>query len=323
MTITLFVGDCDESLSIEAKKFDKTACLLDCSNFEKYLASSNEFTTVYTSIADLPKISTDRVVFYEILQKADKIYYKPPAVWSDHNSEFLAHSQQQLTAYFLYLVNQEKNNVVGLDLSSYESNSYLNLQSQRICNDSQLWVAGCSITAGVGVNLEETYTVKIAENFNNQFSDLSQGGSGLEFAADQILRSDIRKGDTVVWGLTSEYRAPYWDRPSRQVKHLIANNFDYRKATPANDITDETRLYKAVTSFNQVANFCTKIGARLIAVPILCTEALQLLIKDHSCFYRLPYRPGFIDVGTDKIHPGPKQHQWYADQINTIIKKIL
>jgi len=322
MTINLFVGDSTRDLSVAAKEFDKTAYLLDFSNFKKYLELRDGSITVYTSAADLPKMERDRAVFYEVLQKADQIYYRPPAVWSDHDPEFSLHNQQQLTEYFLYLINREKNNVDGLDLSSYVSTPYLKLLGQRICNEPQLWVTGCSITAGVGIKFEERYAVKISQNFNNMFTDLSQPGASLEFSADQILRSDIKKGDTVVWGLTSEYRAPSWDRSNQKVKTINGYNFYTVKIkNKANDITDETRLYKAVVSFNQVANFCNKIGARLIAVPVVCSEALQLLIKDHACYYQLPYRPGFIDLGTDNEHPGPEQHQWYADQISKIIKE--
>jgi hypothetical protein len=42
----------------------------------------------------------------------------------------------------------------------------------------------------------------------------------------------------------------------------------------------------------------------------------------HLCYYQLPYRPKFIDIGNNNIHPGPKQNQWYADQINKIIKDL-
>jgi hypothetical protein len=321
MTINLFVGDCTEYLSVIAKEFDKTAYLLDFSNFEQYLASADT-RTAYTSASDLPKISKDRAVFYEVLQKADNIYYRPPTQWSDHDPEFSLQSQQQLTEYFLYLVDQEKHNVNELDLSAYISTPYLSLKSQRINEGPQLWTAGCSITAGVGVEPNEKYSVKISQNFNKKFLDLSLPGSSLEFAADQILRSDIRSGDTVVWGLTAEYRAPYWNRTTQKIEHINHYTYDYKRTNKADDITDETRLYKAAISFNQVANFCTKINARLVAIPIICSESLQLLLHHHKCYYQLPYQSKFIDIGNDNIHPGPKQHQWYADQINKIIKDL-
>ena len=98
-------------------------------------------------------------------------------------------------------------------------------------------------------------------------------------------------------------------------------NFDYKRTNRADDIADETRLYLATISFHQVANFCEKIGAKLMAVPILCSEALQLILHNNPNYYQIPYMVNFLDMGTDGEHPGPKQHQWYADQISKIIKK--
>jgi len=322
MTINLFVGDCNDGLSVDAKNFDATAYLLDHSNFEQYLNLSDKNVTVYTSAADLPKISKDRAVLYEVLQKADSIYYRPPTVWSDHNPEFSLRNQQQITEYFLYLVNQEKNNVDGLNLISYTNTPYLKLLSRRSSNDSQLWIAGCSVTAGAGVSPDEKYSTIISQKFNNNFLDLSKSGASLEFSADQILRSDIRKNDIVVWGLTSEYRTPYWDRPTQQATHFVLKNYNFLKPSATTDLTDETRLYKAIISVKQVANFCEKIEARLIVVPIICSEALQLLLCNEAFYYQFPYQPRWADIGTDDVHPGPKQHQWYAEHINNIIKGL-
>jgi hypothetical protein len=322
MSITLFVGDCKEYLADVAKQYDPLAYLVDFSNYKDYLNSTEVTITAYTSFSDLPKISKTQAVFYDVLNKADRIFYSPPEVWSDATTEFSVQNQKQITEYFLYMINQMKNNVQGLDVNSYSHPAYLKLQDQRTTDGCQLWVAGCSITEGVGVEFNEKYSFKIAGNFNNIFSDLSKGGSSLEFAADQILRSDIRSGDFVVWGLTSEYRAPYWTRASQQCNTINIHNFDYKKTNRADDIVDETRLYKAVIVYNQVANFCNKVGAHLIAVPILCTECLQLILHRHPNYYQLPYQPAPIDFGSDNLHPGPKQHQLYADHINNIIKGL-
>jgi hypothetical protein len=323
MTVTLFVGDCTEYLADVAKQHDPLAYLIDFSNYKEYLNSSNTNIIAYTSFSDLPKISKTQTVFYDVLNRADKIYYRPPVVWSDHTDEFNLQNQKHITEYFLYLINRVKNNVQGLDITSYTDSAYLKLQDQRTTDTRQLWVAGCSITAGVGVEVDEKFSVKIANNFNNVFLDLSKGGSSLEFAADQILRSDIRVGDFVVWGLTSEYRAPFWDRVSQRCLAVNPYNFDHKKTNRADSIVDETRLYKAVVVYNQVANFCNKIGAHLIAIPIICSEHLQLILHQHPNYYQLPYQAVPVDFGNDNLHPGPKQHQLYADQINAIIKKIL
>jgi hypothetical protein len=323
MTITLFVGDCTGDLANAAKKFSRDAYMLESANVENFLNSNDVTCTVYTSFADLPKISMDRAVFYEVLKKADKIYYAPPTVWSDYTPGFSLQNQQRITEYFLYLVNLEKNNVVNLDIFNYTSPKYLNLQSQRITSTFQMWVTGCSVTAGVGVEYDEKYPVLVAKEHNLLWSDLSLGGSSIEFQADQILRSNIQKEDIVLWGITSEYRATIWSEERNQLRFLNAHKFDHYRTNQADDVCDETRTYKAMISIHQVINFCNKIGARLIMVPILCTENLQLMLHCEPSYYQLPYKTKPIDFGSDGSHPGPDHHRWYADQIINIIKKIL
>jgi hypothetical protein len=323
MTITLFVGDCTEYLAIEATKFDASAQLLDFSNFKEYLAVSNTHATFYTSVADLPKISRECTVFYEVLQKADKIYYRPPKIWSDHSTDFSLQNQQQITEYFLYLTNRDKHNVNGLNLSEYTNTSYLNLQNPRIINDRQLWVAGCSVTAGVGVDNKDRYPTLLAKKFNLTWSDLSRGGSSIEFQADQILRSNVQKNDIVLWGLTSEYRATIWNETLNKIEFINPHTFDHVRTKKADNVCDETRLYKAMISVKQVINFCDKIKAPLIIVPIMCTKRLQLMLHQESSYYQLPYPAKPFDLGTDNMHPGPIYHQWYASCIGEFFEKVL
>lgn len=321
MSVTLFVGDCTKDLARHATSFNSSAFLVDFDNYKKFLTHSESNLVAYTSFADLPKITNKECVFYQVLNHADKIHYHPPEIWSDHSDEFSLQNMQQITEYFLYLINSEKKNVQGLDLSKYNSTPYLKLQDIRKINQRQLWLAGCSVSAGVGVEPNQRYAQIIADRFNLRVSDLSRGGSSLEFAADQILRSDIQKDDVVLWGLTSEYRALIWNRKTSLSSSINPYNFDYHYTNRADDIADETRLFKAVTCYFQVRNFCQKVGATLIAIPILCSEALQLLLHSDEYYYQLPYSPCYLDVGSDNSHPGPKQHQWYAEQINNILEK--
>jgi len=323
MSIALFVGDCDSTVASQATNFDSSAYLVDFSNYKEFLEKNNQDITAYTSAADLPKITQTEAVFYQVLQKADVIYYCPPTKWSDYTDEFTLQNMKQITEYFLYLIHLEKNNVQGFGLSEYANNSYLNLQNKRrkSNNQTQLWIAGCSVTAGLGVNPDKRFATLVAKNFGGQFVDLSKGGSSIEFAADQILRSDLQQGDVVLWGLTSEYRALIWNRKKMQSDAINPYTFDYQNTNKADDIVDETRLFKAVISYSQVENFCQKIGAKLIAIPIICSEALQLMLHAHECYYQIPYMPCYLDLGSDNQHPGPKHHQWYADQINNILNK--
>jgi hypothetical protein len=73
---------------------------------------------------------------------------------------------------------------------------------------------------------------------------------------------------------------------------------------------------------HQVVNFCKKISAQLILLPIICSEQLQLRIHGLHEYHQLPYRTQFLDLGTDNMHPGPAQHQEWADIVcQTLLDK--
>jgi hypothetical protein len=301
MTINLFVGDDNYDLAEQAQKHDPTAFLIEHSNYKQFLTTTyTKNITVYTCIRKLPETTYQSSIFFEILSKVDNIFYCPPVKWSDYADEFVWENLQITTEYFLHHINLIKNNVQGLDLTSYHNFNYLDLVESRKTSDRQIWVSGCSIFHGVGVEHKQKVGSLISQNLDLPVSHITKGGSSIEWAKDQILRSDIRKNDIVVWGLTQEVRAPK------------AINKKVMLETDPDTLLDETSLYRAVTSVYQVVNFCKKISARLILVPIICSKHLELTIHklDECC--QFPYHLHFLDYGTDKIHPGPLQHQEWA-----------
>jgi hypothetical protein len=309
MTITLFVGDNDHTLAATAQKMDPKAWLIDYNNYKNFLLTEhNEDITVYTSFSDLPKITSTSAVFFEILKKVDNIFYCPPIKWSDHSDNFIWNNNQIITEYFLYQIALIKNNVQGLTLDHYYN--YLELAELRKTEKKQLWVAGCSIAHGVGVDNHEKFGALISNKLELEVSYLTKGGSSIEWATDQILRSDIRKNDIVIWGLTQEVRAP------------LAVNGSVQWEKDPNILLNETSLYRAVTGVHQVVNFCKKMSAQLMLLPIICSEQLQLQIHRLHEYHQLPYRTQFLDLGTDNIHPGPAQHQEWADIVcQTLLDK--
>lgn len=312
MTITVFVGDSDRTISKRAKEHDCTAYLVDFLNFEKFLKTNFvENVTVYTAQSDLPKITGDRAVLYEILNKADVIYYSPPKCWSDQQIDFFSVSNQKsLTLYWLSIIQRQKNNVHNIDLSEYKNNQYIALRSIEQTSGTKIWNAGCSIARGIGVQQGQQYASLVSQAINTPFVDLSLAGSSIEYAADQLLRSNIQSGDIVIWGLTEETRFPIWDS---KLKKISVGNRTIETLT-------ETRVYKSVTSVHQVSNFCSKIGAKLILLPIICSENFCLLLWDLDNFYPFPYQTKWVDYGDDDVHPGPEQHKIYADFCLDIIR---
>lgn len=205
----------------------------------------------------------------------------------------------------------------GLKLPSWKINQYVSLVDQRYGKDPQLWIAGCSIAHGVGVANPEKFGSLIAEKLGLPASFLTQSGSSIPWAADQILRSDLRSGDILVWGITSEYRFCVWDK---EMHHYNPHSFKTSEdRTIGNNL--ENMVHRAVTSIHQVINLCEKSHVKLMLLPILPTELLRLLFHDCPNWFDPGYRVEFVDYGTDMIHPGPKQHGLWADFCHDIIAK--
>jgi hypothetical protein len=322
MTINLYVGGTDSELADAAQAADPRAWLIDHSNCVDFLSNPpvND-VTVYTSLGDLPKVSTDRFVIHQLLDLADNIYYVT------HNDE-----NQIYLESILFSIGQQKNNVYNLKLSKYSTETYTDLVSDRHSEQSQLWISGCSISHGVGVDVTQRYGQVVANSLNLPVSFLTAGGSSISWAVDQIVRSDVRAGDIVILGLTEEVRFPYWTTnnevwhvtPSYQTQNQISST---NLTTNLIDrlITDDNCFYQSIIRIHQLVNFCNKIDAKLLILGLLSSPALALHLNNIDSFvyyrnFKSPYR--YVDLGTDIKHPGPQQHQLYADFCQAALKKL-
>jgi hypothetical protein len=316
----IFFGDNDVELSKIATSADTTAFLLTSENYIDYV-NGLDFTTAYTGLADLPK---DISLVLKILDLADTITYCPPAVWSSNGI-------QEYTEFLLLMFNRFKNNVINLDINNLNFSKYVTLADTRQDNKKQLWVAGCSISHGVGVTSENRYGELLSKKLNLPVLYLTQPGSSIEWAADQILRSDVQENDIVVWGLTSEYRFPYWNNKIDKVGHIAQSvidsgtNFTLDRSVVKQLICNDNHLqYQAIIHIFQVINFCKKVNAKLLILGLLTSHLSVLFLNNIKEFF--PYfntsSLDYIDYGTDNHHPGTKQHQAYAEYCYQSLKKL-
>jgi hypothetical protein len=203
--------------------------------------------------------------------------------------------------------------------------SFLNLTDSRKTDSHQLWIAGCSFAHGIGIQREQRFGHLLAEKLNLPVSYLTRPGTSISWAADQILRSDIKKNDVVVWALTGAGRFTFLD-DKNILYHIGAANYK-DVAIVKNYINEKLlasnhMLYESFTHIGQVKNYLDKIGAEFIlaVMPLngqehdLQTIAFTEDIKNSIVLFdQNDY--SFIDYGFDRIHPGPLHHKWYADQI--------
>lgn len=317
--ITLFVGDVTEYLSVNAKRHDINARLITTKNYKKIRAG-----TYYTSLGDL--VAPEK--FVAVLKQASTIIYAPPQTWTSDYAK-------TQTEYWLAVMRAfEYKTIINCDdLRLPLLDKFLDLVDNRKSDQPQLWVAGGSIVLGEGVELSERFGQLISDQLQLPVSFLTASGSAISWAADQLLRSDLRKDDIVVWGLTTMYRKT-WFNDNDQVLHIntnwwnprymFVNNNNKHTSVTVDQLWEQDRAYDAITAIHQVMNFCNKLGVRLYLAGI------DIDLRQYSLHFDnfIPFYKGigadeigqYLDIGNDpQQHPGPLTHQWYA---NKILEKI-
>jgi hypothetical protein len=323
--VTLFVGDTDQSLSTVAKKHDPDAFLINHSNYKEFLTTkTTQAITIYTSLGDLPK---NLEVFFNIAMTTTKIVYVPPDKWSDNqpiDSTNPTACVQGLTEHILLLISNYRP-VENLEMC-YLNPTVNPLVDSRKSINPQLWVAGCSFTEGVGVDISQRYGQLVATSLALPASFLAKRGSSISWAADQILRSDIRPNDIVVWGITSTARVTCVDQD--QLLTVKTSNYQddsaIEKIIPLHLLIGQTTFYSHLYAIEQVINFCKKCQAKLMLIGILPSDNMLRYLKNKSNYFHFMYNLDFsnnqiynkyIDLGNDQKHPGINQHKQYADFI--------
>jgi hypothetical protein len=321
--IKIFIGDCTPDLAKIATNDSLGAQLLDYSNHSKVISNG----TYYTSLSDLPSIGA----LIKVLEQADEIIYTPPAKWSDLNKG--TSKQQQWTEFYCLYFNDKKI-VKGLEHISAAKcrNKMLELADVRAAdNTKQLWIAGCSISNGDGVEIDERYGHHLANKLDMPVSFLTQGGSSINWAADQILRSDIQPGDIVVWGLTSLARTTFMNDNCDIINVNISRYVttpEIHKVIPLELLGhSKNNLFHYLQDVYKVINFCSKIKATLVLAGLLLDYEELKYVYDLPnftalyCINGVEFNERFLDIGNDNIHPGPLTHKFYAEEIyKTLIK---
>jgi hypothetical protein len=314
--IIVYVGDITVFLREQIKLEHESATLITSENFQNLLPG-----VYYVSIGDLDNLGQ----FGEILRQAHEIHYRPPDKWSDGN--VFSSTMKKWTEDYLSVFACHKDKILtGYNIDVPDVKEMIELVDYRVSNSKQIWVAGCSISNGKGVSHDQRYGHLISQKMNLPVSFLTRNGSSIAWAADQILRSDIRPGDLVFWGITSVHRFTAWNEFNKKISCCTPNSKTWKvhKKTFKNYFTEkficsDHTLYQSINSIHQVINFCEKINVQLIMASLI--RDMEPFLKDMDNFILLAGEFGrnindvFVDLGDDNIHPGPRSHQYYADRM--------
>lgn len=316
---TLYVGNNDTSVAENAKKENSNAYLIDHSNWNQ-----THTDVAYTSLSDLP--SEIELAF--LFRQADVIVYIPPInnIWSDgKNSKQKVWTEHYLTVFSFVKDKQ----VINFNVTKDINDVTIKLEDLRKTDKKQLWCVGCSMTYGTGItNVSDRYSNILSEKTNLPMSLLAKVGSSIFWASDQILKSDIRPNDILVWGITSPNRFPYYNEEDKTLYHILYGDHKRKskEITQLKSVITEKFLidfnltFLAINQILQVVKMCRSNNIRLVLAGLLPGIEMASYLANLPEYIHLEGQFGlennkWIDLGTEKSHPGPKTHQWYADEI--------
>jgi len=292
--------------------------LLTNQNCNKVL-SLIELKDYHTTIADLTSANTQ-----ECIKNANQIILVDLDLNFFKKFDSLDFDFTFGYSYLMYLLYEHRHKVLNFEwVEFFDYKNFNFLTSTRINDNPCLWVAGCSYTYGVGVDPHQTYGSVLAKKLNLNFVNLGRGGASINWAVDQLLRSNIQKNDIVVLGITSLARYEYTDQ--WQLKSTTCGHPEFL-TVPLEYYFGTTHIVLTIKHILEAINFCQRVGAHLYLANIAEISWIPLAFDSHPNYISLieSHSDGkiqFIDLGTDGSHPGPLQHQQWADKLYHFIKQ--
>jgi len=332
--LIIFVGDVDVSVAIKAKSYYDDAYLITSDNLKILLnLSFTSNNVIYTSLGDLSNLD----VFENLLLQADEIIYEPPVVWSDGKSINTLDPEDCIKGKTEGILIKLSDSILIKNIEyAYLIPTVVPLVATRLTHNSQLWIAGCSISHGIGVSESERFGALVAVELDQEVSFLTRVGSSINWAADQIIRSDLQENDTVIWGITCNERIMYIHEDTLMpgvspTAYKLHKNLE--KIVPISTLLTQNTFYTNIYAIERVINFCRKLNVNLLMIGIIPSAISVRYLKSKKEYHHYPYKLSntkewamgnnsyiyFEVLGSDNWHPGTVQHQSYK---NFILKHL-
>lgn len=319
--LIILVGDSSAYLGEHARKIDKKAYLINLDNIDDC-----HHGVVYTSIGDLGLEK-----FITFLSNATEIKFCPPlnGIWTDKGNIHTKYSMAWLSMYYCIIISTIK----SIPLHNTFKDEYKfapTLPKPRISNSANLWIAGCSTTAAVAIDKNQVWWKPAEKYLNLPVVDLSRNGSSISYDSDQLLRADLKKGDKIIWGLTTSERFYWYSKNSIAMVNSghYRLNKEFGKIIPQTVLLEDHWSTEALASVYRLENVCNKIGIDLLMVGIhanieinamLCSKSNYIIVNGMR---GLDWDSDFLDFGTDGSHPGPLTHKKYSRKVLDRIKQL-
>ena len=261
--------------------------LLTNDNFEQYLGQAGVF---HTSLGDITAANLLLV--------------------ADYNCRFIFVNQgfdnetalYEKTIIFLNAV-YESNTIIGYirpGPATFAEQSIMRPPGPR------LWVFGCSLSAGVGVNDSELYSTKLGIATGLPVTTVARVGSSTHWSLRQLLHADIWPTDIVIWQLTTIERFTV-KQPNRWPTEVMLKDADRETILST---TDEQLWFNQLSLVNCGVQYLRAIGPEFYMISLdSLSPLLNVCLEQYTRYPEYCYVPDWqIDLGTDGLHPGPQSH---------------
>lgn len=303
MTI-LFVGNVDESLNIVATEFDSNAVGIMPENLNKLTS----YDTAYISIGD-----HDFYSFLHALEMAKELRYVPSDHWEHPETKM------QTEMWLRYFSHRKE----VKDLPKITFNPAVKLAAVRQGEGPQIWISGDHMVAGLGVPENEIFIQLVAKELNYPINYLVNEIASIDWCADQILRSDIRKDDIVIWVTPGVEKLT---TSELQVQRLLETSNSSTANSQYQEIEQAKRLNlvnMAMTAIQRVMCHKQLIGYKLLVttLPENSSEVEMIILNYLTQFSEFVHfyadTREYIDFNYNGNGdgPGPLQHKKFAKLI--------
>jgi hypothetical protein len=182
-------------------------------------------------------------------------------------------------------------------------------------NESTLWVYGCSHSHGTGLtDSSKIYGRHLAKELNIPLKLITKPGSSTHWSLRQLVNSNLKKDDIVVWQITSPFRLSFFN--GKNVQEIALANCN--NSSLIDTYTDDQCFFLQLSYVNIGIQYLRSVGVKFIVVSVDS--------RDMEFNYRYSKYPEFycatnfaVDLGTDNLHFGPLSHKNLA---NTLLTRI-
>jgi hypothetical protein len=349
--ITIYLGDDTPAFHTYVKRNDPLA--------HEYKLNGDNNAIVWIKIDDYTPKDLNKIFL-----EAKQVIYCPPVNWKNNELEYYT------KGWIEYISSRRSVKTLragkyGLGPTDYESQdfiipSFLKPIADRLTDDKQIWMAGCSFTNGHGLDDKNSrFGQLFADNLNLPVSFLTMNGASNQWTADQILKADIRSGDILFFGVTGTARSTIYTKdrlwpitinelnkklPLYQ-KLIVDNNkiAPMRRMITEEFLLSDHSFYESINHIEQAFNYLKKLKVNFLIGYFADLDFPYLDHMGKMMHYMLshndprlfvikpeyPWKDIIIrnpqDTNNDDApvhHPGPNQHKIYANDLLSIYNEL-